>query len=405
MFREDIDDSSVNTSMPLQAQPVSPVAARFGASDVGIEALGPTVAFTTLATLIVALRWYTRACLVRRVGKDDYVILISLVMSWAMCIIIGLSIGEGVGHYEGHMDLQAIAKLIVAFNTLWSILVNITKASILAQYLRIFDGTWTRRCCYLILFLLLPATAWGIFGGIFLCKPTAKIWNPQIPGNCWNAQTYWSSVSAVDIFLDFWTLILPMPAIAGLHLPRKQKIATMLAFLLGFVVCIVGVARMATVLASSEQGDYILSGVWAILWSGVEGNISIICASILSLKALVTRMFPRLLEQTGPANKHAMRLPNVSGAGSEWEAGDSQALTLGNSGGSSLLHPSRLESAQGESQSGTCRVPPACMPPIGVPRRSRHKPADSRSDAVDIFQMLQADAQDQDDGKSEASSS
>ncbi|KAF7191827.1 Satratoxin biosynthesis SC1 cluster protein 4 [Pseudocercospora fuligena] len=402
MFREDIDDSSVNTSMPLQAQPVSPVAAQFGAGDVGIQALGPTIAFTSLATLIVALRWYTRACLVRRVGKDDYVILISMVISWAMCTIIGVSIGEGVGHYEGHMDLQAIAKLIVAFNTLWSILVNITKASILAQYLRIFDGTWTRRSCYFILFLLLPATAWGIFGGIFLCRPTAKIWNPQIPGNCRNAQTYWSSVSAVDIFLDFWTLILPMPSIAGLHLPRKQKIATMLAFLLGFVVCIVGVARMATVLASSEQGNYILSGVWAIIWSSVEGNISIICASILSLKALVTRMFPRLLEQTGSA-KHAMRLPNVSGAGGEWEKGDSQAMTLGNSG-SSLLHPSKLGVVQGKDQAAMCRAPPACMPPTSVSRRSRHKPADSQSDAIDIFQMLQADAQDQDDGKSEASS-
>ncbi|EME82170.1 uncharacterized protein MYCFIDRAFT_6124, partial [Pseudocercospora fijiensis CIRAD86] len=230
------------------------------------EALGPTIAFTTLATLVVALRWYTRACLVQRLGKDDYVILISL----------------------------AIAKLIVALNTLWSILVNITKASILAQYLRIFDGTWTRRSCYFILFLLLPATAWGIFGGIFLCTPTAKIWDPQIPGHCRSAQTYWSSVAAIDIFLDFWTLVLPMPSIAGLHLPRKQKIATMLAFLLGFVVCIVGVARMATVLATSARGDYILSGVWAIIWSSVQGNISIICASILSLKALVTRMFPRL---------------------------------------------------------------------------------------------------------------
>lgn len=320
-----------------------------------------------------------------------------------MCIIIGVSIGEGVGHYEGHMNLQAIAKLIVAFNTLWSILVNTTKASILAQYLRIFDGKWTRRSCYSILFLLLPATCWGIFGGIFLCRPVAKIWNPQIPGHCRRAQTYWSSVSAVDIFLDFWTLFLPMPSIAGLHLPRKQKIATMLAFMLGFVVCIVGVARMATVLASSEKGDYILSGVWAIIWSGVEGNISIICASILSLKALVTRMFPRLLEQNGPA-KHAMRLPHMSEAGSEWEPGDSQAMTLGNSG-SSLLHPSKLEGVQGDGQAAMCRVPPACMPPTSVSSRSRHRPADSRSDAMDIFQMLQADAENQDDGKSEASSS
>ncbi|KXT01458.1 hypothetical protein AC578_9523 [Pseudocercospora eumusae] len=328
MFREDIDDSLVNTSIPLQAQPVSPVAAHFGAGDLGIEALGPTIAFTTLATLIVALRWYTRACLVRRVGKDDYVILISLVLSWTMCIIIGVSIGEG-------------------------------SPSILSGL--------SSTCAY--------STALGLEGAAisyssYFCLP--------LLGASLEASSYAS-----------------LPQRSGTL--GYQGLAGMLR-LIG--LCIVGVARMATVLASAEQGDYILSGVWAIIWSSVEGNISIICASLLSLKALVTRVFPRLLEQTAPA-RHAMRLPHVSGAGSEWEQGDSQATTLGNSG-SSLLHPSKLKGIQGDGQAAMCRVPPACMPPTSTPRRSRHKPADSRT--IDPFR-IQADAQHQDDDRSEASSS
>lgn len=325
-----------------------------------------------------------------------------------MCIIIGISVHKGVGHYSGHMDLQAISKLIVAFNTLWSVLVGITKASILAQYLRIFDGRRTRTNCYTLLFLLLPATSWGIFGGIFLCTPTAKLWNPSLPGHCRNAQTYWSSVAAIDIFLDFWTLLLPMPSITSLRLPRKQKLATMFAFLLGFVVCVVGVARLATVIASAERGDFVISGIWAIIWSAVEGNISIICASFLSLKALVTKLFPRLLLPDvggGPvAEPVDGTLPQLMAEregihhhdGACWLSGDSRAVTLGHCSGSSSLfqEAGKLEGSDGVLPPCSTRVPPAGMPPNtdARSRPSKHRPADSRGEVVDFFQMLREDA-------------
>lgn len=53
--------------------------ARFGAKDIGWQALGPAIGCTVLSTAVVGLRWYTRCRLVRCVGWDDYVILLSLV--------------------------------------------------------------------------------------------------------------------------------------------------------------------------------------------------------------------------------------------------------------------------------------------------------------------------------------
>ena len=54
-------------------------AAHFGAKDIGWQALGPAIACTVLATAVIAARWYTRWKLVRCVGLDDYVIILSLV--------------------------------------------------------------------------------------------------------------------------------------------------------------------------------------------------------------------------------------------------------------------------------------------------------------------------------------
>jgi hypothetical protein len=66
----------------------------------GREALAASIVFTVLATFITAIRMYTRAFLVKQMGADDYVIMISLLFSW---IFFGLMVGEvyhGMGeHY------------------------------------------------------------------------------------------------------------------------------------------------------------------------------------------------------------------------------------------------------------------------------------------------------------------
>lgn len=45
----------------------------------GRSALAVSAVFTSLATLLVIIRIYTRAILVKQMGSDDYAILISLV--------------------------------------------------------------------------------------------------------------------------------------------------------------------------------------------------------------------------------------------------------------------------------------------------------------------------------------
>jgi hypothetical protein len=75
MFREDLDDLPSGDS----GAALGPTAAHLGKGDVGWGALGPAIAFTALSIFVVCLRWYARARLVRRIGLDDYVILLSLV--------------------------------------------------------------------------------------------------------------------------------------------------------------------------------------------------------------------------------------------------------------------------------------------------------------------------------------
>lgn len=245
-----------------------------------------------------------------------------------MTALIAAEVNGGRGVYAGPVQLQTIAKLVIASNCLWILIVNITKASILIQYLRIFSDPPLRRICYLFLTLLLPAASWALFAGIFLCTPTAKLWNPTITGHCISAQRYWLSVAGTDISLDFLILLLPLPAITALHLPRKQKIILVALFGLGFFVCAVSVVRLLTVLIAANQGHYVQSGLWAVIWSAVEANVGITCASLLSLKPLLVKIFPRLGEETQPPS-HSMRLAFVESGADVWRDESTKVLPTG----------------------------------------------------------------------------
>lgn len=319
---------------------------RLSAKDIGWQALGPAIACAALSTFIVSLRWYTRCRIVRSLGWDDYIILLSLVsqhhpshlrrharmaykqrqiLVWCSTGLIGAAVHHGVGQYDnGIMQTSIIAKLIVVNNDIWALTVNVTKASILMQYLRIFNSRRTRPLTYLLLFSLLPAVCWAVFGGTFLCTPVRKLWDPEVPGHCISAQKYWLSVAGVDIILDFLILLLPMPAISSLRLPRKQKVSLILPFALGFIICAVSLARLATVYITALEQDFVGSCIWAIIWSTVEANVGTICACLLALKPLVAKLFPRLVDQTKLFN-HCMTLPTVQGI----ETGDDDdAATL-----------------------------------------------------------------------------
>jgi len=264
-----------------------------------------------------------------------------------MCAIIGAELNEGLGVYEGGraVDATHLAKLVVINNDLWALVVNITKASILAQYLRIFSSRIVRSLCYVLFLLLVPAVLWIVFAGTFLCRPVAKLWNPSISGECMDPHSYWLSAAGINIGLDFLVLLLPLPAITSLHLPRRQKICIVLVFLLGFFVCIVSIVRLSTVDIYASKGELVgkstchflaarrnrwltdltESGIQAVTWSAVEANVGIICASLLALKPLLLHFCPCLLDSDSIPS-HRLRLPTMQTCRAEQGSGSDEPV-------------------------------------------------------------------------------
>lgn len=74
---------------------------------------------------------------------------------------------------------------------------------------------------------------WAVLSAFLNCIPVAKFWDPSLPGFCLSSKGLWFSNASMHIATDLAILLIPLPALTALDLPRRQKIALISIFALG----------------------------------------------------------------------------------------------------------------------------------------------------------------------------
>lgn len=110
---------------------------------------------------------------------------------------------------------------------------GLTKASILVQYLRVFKTFKFRIACWCIVAVLGIYTTWSVFGNIFTCIPVEAFWKDNVPGKCMNLYAMWFTNAGMNIAIDIAIIVLPLPVLSKLQLPRRQKQALIVVFAFG----------------------------------------------------------------------------------------------------------------------------------------------------------------------------
>ena len=110
-----------------------------------------------------------------------------------------------------------------------------SKFSILFQYLRIFPGRGFRLACYAVMLIVGLYTAWAFVSGYLNCVPVARFWDRTVPGNCLSFEALWFFNAGMNIATDVALMILPMPLLSQLQLPRMQKFALIGVFAVGIL--------------------------------------------------------------------------------------------------------------------------------------------------------------------------
>lgn len=78
-------------------------------------------------------------------------------------------------------------------------------------------------------------STWAVVSGYVNCVPVAKFWDSDLPGHCLSFDVVWFFNASMNIATDVTLLLLPMPLLSALQLPRMQKVALMGVFAIGIL--------------------------------------------------------------------------------------------------------------------------------------------------------------------------
>ncbi|GKZ30436.1 hypothetical protein AbraIFM66950_009144 [Aspergillus brasiliensis] len=279
----------------------------------GQRALVVTAVLTGISIVIVAMRMYARVGLMKLTGREDYMILISLVLACTYLGLVAAEVHFGLGIHDADLSdivVKEQLKRLWAAIPFYNASLIFTKFSILFQYLRIFPDRRFRLACWIVFGIVATYGTWAVVSGFLNCIPVAKFWNRDISGYCLSFEAVWFFNASMNIATDTTLLILPMPLLSQLQLPRMQKFALMGVFAVGGLVVITSILRLSSLRNVAQSSDTSYSNVGAAYWTAAECNVAIICACLPFLRPLVSRIFPRFLS-TNSYNRYT-RNPTMS---------------------------------------------------------------------------------------------
>ncbi|KAM0235906.1 hypothetical protein ACHAP5_009552 [Fusarium lateritium] len=200
----------------------------------------------------------------------------------------------GMGRHKENVSaedsIEQLKYLYVAI-LLYNVGMNVVKVSFLFQYRRIFQSSRVQNICF---WVIIGVILWACVQATLLgtsCLPVS-ILVPSTAGWCLDTLPVWYISSAMSIATDVVIFCIPLPSVWKLQLRMKQKIMVILIFCLGFFVCIISVYRMCTLREAVYSDDPPWNGAGAAMWSVIELNCAIICASLPTLRPLIAKVVP-----------------------------------------------------------------------------------------------------------------
>ncbi|CAK7225184.1 hypothetical protein SCUCBS95973_005775 [Sporothrix curviconia] len=280
--------------------------------DDSLETRGPYInasvwTLQTLAGLFLGLRIYCKIFRHRGLWFDDYFLISAWVLLAVSAASTSRNVALGFGHHFGdfpndNLEKYGIFSILSGFFSILSAVCS--KTSFAITLLRLTDG-WLKRVIWAIIIsmnILMPLSALFLFVS---CNPPAKSWNKALPGKCWPNNVsviYGIVVGAYSSGCDLALALLPWRILMQFRMYRREKIGVALAMSMGVFACGTGIAKcvMLPLLGSS---DFTYDGAPFVVWGFAECAVSIMAASIPSLRALVNeiRGAPQFIQRMVPS--------------------------------------------------------------------------------------------------------
>ncbi|KAK1987629.1 hypothetical protein LZ30DRAFT_155076 [Colletotrichum cereale] len=260
----------------------------------------------SLTFVAVALRTYTRFCVLKQVGIDDISAIFTFLLVFGCAFASVWNVRNGLGRHVYFLRPEQIKEYFKTLYTsivLYNAALGGIKMTFLLQYYRVLGVQKMRK--YFIGSMVIIG-AWSVsqlFLIIFNCTPVATFWDKTIPGTCLPNNPGWYFSATGNIITDLMIFVLPLPVIVRLKLHRRQKYVLLGIFSLGFFTCAISVIRIHFL---QLDQDFTYGNVATACWSVGELCCGLACACLPACRPLVSRFIPALsIRSTKPSAYHS----------------------------------------------------------------------------------------------------
>ncbi|KAI1497960.1 hypothetical protein F5X99DRAFT_395229 [Biscogniauxia marginata] len=247
-------------------------------------------AMAALSLALVFLRLYTRICVVKFVGTEDYMYACTGLFFLLFTIFIQISVQYGLGRsfWELSVDDSSNAIFWTYVANSFAIIGNaMAKLSMGLFLLRVVQIRWHKVALWGAV-IVTAATSTALT--IMLWNQTTPIkasWDPLRTKGKWNISIQpmsvglgvWSSVC------DFFFAVFPWLFIWSLRMPRRDKFMLAGGMSLGVIAGACGITR-TVVLSQLNVYNYTLNFVPYFAWAGAEIAIAMVCIGVPTLRPL-----------------------------------------------------------------------------------------------------------------------
>ncbi|PVH97493.1 hypothetical protein DM02DRAFT_674116 [Periconia macrospinosa] len=272
------------------------------------------IILSLLATFAVIARFWVRKLRKSRYGADDWTILGSLMLMWAMSAIILRGAATSAFASRVSRDPKThraiydkkVKRTLQFHMTVWIftiVLVGLVKISVVLLYRRLFRVKKGFRIYSVFLMVVLSIwTVSFLFARVLQCGPKMSIiwtFSANRAKLCKAADPISNGFMISDVITDLIVVLSPIPVIWGMHLPRLQKFAVFGIFGMGFLSTSTGVVRAYILLDINYNiqprmmdNDIIVVDTKIAVLSIAEISSAIIAACLPTLRPLVIGEYP-----------------------------------------------------------------------------------------------------------------
>ncbi|EPS40763.1 hypothetical protein H072_5350 [Dactylellina haptotyla CBS 200.50] len=255
---------------------------------------GITFSLLVLSLIVVSLRFFCRAVLIKKVGLDDWLILVGLIFAWVFGIFNHFHISFGIGkHIElfDFNDLIPFFKYWYSYQLLYPIILLPTKLSILAFYKGISPQKHYQIAVWATVALVVVYTISVFFVYVFECPNPSTAWSLTFPTGCMNLSVLYYATASGNILTDIVILILPIPVLLTVQIQKRKRIALVGIFFIGFIAVFASISRIWAIWLFQNSKDNTWESIFILIFSNIEINVAIITASAPPLRPLFKDFF------------------------------------------------------------------------------------------------------------------